>query len=807
MKNLQPFLKKSIPYAISTVILLLFTMVMFYPQIEGKVRTSSDITTFKVKSHENDEFYKETGERSYWNATMFSGMPDQLLQLGRSQNLVGKSLRVLKLFWTGPIGVFFLLGLMCFISLCLLGVNPWLSLVGAMLLSWNSNLLILFSAGHITKVSVITFFPLIICGAILCFQGKYLKGAVPIAFGTSLAIYCDHIQMLYYLIFAMLIMGLVYLIYSVKEKTFSTFYKGALVALAAASLAGLSNFSQLYSSHSFSEETMRGNPILEKKEGVQANSSSEVMGLDWEYAMRWSNDSKDLMAMFIPRFVGGSNGERVSEKSTEGKIMKRLGAKRDKGKNVRVPGYWGALPFTGGPSYFGASLIFLFIFSMFLIDVRLRWSILGAVLLYILMSLGKNAAWLNEFMFNNVPLFNKFRAPNSSLMSIPILFVLPAVLGLHKLINTEDKSKFLKPLYISTGLTGGVALFFYLMGSSLFDFMSPADMQYDAQVQDMFRDIRVGLQKSDSMRSLIFSLLTGGTLWLYISGKLKNYLWVLLGVAVIYLIDITQVNNRYIKSYDYITRTQEKSALKPSQNDQAIFQNETKGKGFYRVYDLSVNTFNDARPSYHHHQIGGYDPAKLQRYQDVIEQYISVGNFEVLNMLNTKYIITQDGRISTNAQANGTAWFVKDMVTANTSREEIDALETFGTDTTAVVLTKEFEGQQISAGNGQGSIELIDFRPNRMVYKSSSSSDQLAIFSEIYYGPNKGWEVTLDGEAVDHFRANYILRGMMVPAGDHEIVFEFIPKPKLGWLTLLSSLLILGMVFGGIGMYLKEEVT
>ncbi|MEM9547877.1 MAG: hypothetical protein AAGA77_17980 [Bacteroidota bacterium] len=807
MKFLQVFLKKSIPYIVSVLVLIALNIVVFYPQLQGKRLSSTDITTYIAKTNESKKHYKETGERSYWNASMFSGMPEGLLSLGRSKNVLSRFKGLLKLYIERPLGMFLQLGLLCFIALCLMGVNTWLALLGAITLNLNTGFFLLLDAGHMTKINVISVLPLIVVGTLLSFRGDFLKGAAAIAIGTSYAIIFNHIQMLYYLIFALFVIGVVYLIFSLKEKTLPNFSKGALVALAAAAIAGFSNFSQLYSSKSFSEDTMRGAPILEKKAEQKAQSSSEVVGLEWEYAMQWSYDSKDLMAMLVPRFVGGGSGERVAASSDEGKLMKRIGGQRDRGKFIGTPGYWGDLPFTGGPNYFGIPLILLFVLSLFVLEPKIKWAFLGAVLIFVLISMGKNAAWLNKALFDYVPLFSKFRAPNSILMAMPILVIIPSILGLQKIINTEDKKKYLKPLFYSTGIVGGICLAIILLGGSMFDFLRPNELQYDSQVQDILRRIRVGMQKSDAIRSLLFTVLVAGVLWSHISGKIKGYLFVLLGVVTLVVVDNMTVNSRYLKSYDFMKKSEYNEQFRPSQNDEMIFRNEPKGLGFYRVFDLSVNTFNNALPSYHHHQIGGYDAAKLQRYQDVVEQYIGTGNMQVLNMLNTKYFITQEGQVSPNPRANGTVWFVKNIVPVNSSREELDAVGTIGTDSSAVVFMKEFADQNIKAGNGQGSIELVDYQLDKLVYKSTSRSDQVAIFSEVWYGPNKGWEVTIDGQKADHFRANYILRGMQIPKGDHEIVFEFKPTVEGGWLTLISSILILGFALGLIGVNIRKEIT
>lgn len=778
---------------------------MFSPQLSGKKYPSGDTISYKAKSHETKAFYKETGKRSHWNPSMFSGLPEGLLVLGREGNLLSKFKKALTFGIHRPIGLFFQIGFICFLALCLLGISPWICLIASLAYSLNPNYIILFEAGHMTKLDVVSFFPLIVVGTLLCFRKDYFKGVPAIAIGTSLAVYGNHIQMVYYLIFGLVIMGIVHFIYSLKNRTLPSFAKGSIIALAAAALAGFSNFSQLYSSKSFSEDTMRGKPILEQEVDREAISSSETNGLEWGYAMSWSHDVKDVMAMFIPRFVGGASNERIAPKSEAGKLMRSIGIKQDKGKFLRTPAYWGNLTFTSGTSYMGITLLMLFIFSLFVLEPKMRWTLLGVTLLLTLFSMGRHASWLNKTLFDYIPLFNKFRSPNSVVNVIPFFLAVGSVLGLHKLLNTENKKQYLKPLLYSVSLLGGMALLIAFLGSSLFGFLKDSELGYDENVQNILRDARISMQKSDAWRTLFFILAAGGVIWTYLSGKIKNQYFLIIGLGFLMVFDLVQVDKRYMKSYDFIKESQYNSQFAASNNDKYIVSREPKGKGFYRVLDLSTNTFNDAKPSYHHHQIGGYDAAKLQRYQDVIDKYISKIYTPVLNMLNAKYVIGQDQQISTNTAAYGTAWFVTDILTANSAREEINALDKIGLDTTAVILAKEFSNQSISAGNGNGSIELIQFQPNKLTYKSSSNSDQIAIFSEIWYGPNKGWKVTIDGQKVDHFRANYILRGLSVPKGQHEIVFEFKPEAKLTWLSLISSLLIIAFTIGAIVMYFRKS--
>lgn len=789
---INTILKKSLPHLLALVSLFLINAIFFAPQLlEDKKIEAGDAISSTAWSKQVQDHYEETGEIAYWNPSMFSGMPWGMLTYGVDDNVISFANKVLHLGFAYPVGLFFKISVVCYLSLILLGVNPIIGFLGAVALSLNINYVVLVGAGHQSKLDVISTFPLIVSAFILAFRKKWLTGAGVLAFALSIAIFRNHIQMVYYLMLCFVVFGGVYSYYLLKDKQGSLLLKSSLFLLVAALIGAASNFSQLYSSKRFSENTMRGKPILEQEDkSKQANSSSEVEGLEWNYAMQWSNNLSDVFSLIIPTFVGGSSAEEIPADTKTGNLLVSNGQRKDTNGDVDgAPMYWGALPFTSGPYYSGIILFMLFVLSLFYIDRKLAVSSVLAILLLILLSMGKHAAWLNKTLFDVLPLFNKFRAPNSIMNLVPVFMVIPAALGLQQFLKKPAyPSKPLLPLYTATALSAGLMLFFLVLGGSLLSFSSPQDSRYNQQIIDVFMDTRRELFNKDVLRLLLFSLIGAGGLWLYTRQKIKSTALLLL-LSGITLIDLWMVDKRYLDEGNFVKQKDYESIFKPRPSDQMIFSAEPKGRGFYRVLDLSINTFNSASTSYHHNTIGGYHAAKLQRYQDLIDYHISNGNQRVLNMLNTRYVINQKGEVNFNKDAYGTAWFVRELKEVNSPLEEINALSSLDTRSQAVILGTEFAQQlpSLQPGNGEGNIELERYEVDELTYRSESPEAQLAVFSEVWY---PFWEVYIDDKPAEMVRVNYILRALQVPAGEHTISFKFIPESKGKLLTIASSSLI-----------------
>ena len=788
--------KLFIEHVVAILALIILVFIYFYPVIEGQTIQAGDAISSTAWSHEMDEFSAKTGENYQWNNSMFSGMPWGMLTLGLDQNLLIHGYNAYHSILMYPIFTFLKVVVFCYLALVLLGVSTRVGFLGAILYCFTVVFTILIGAGHQNKVEVMSVLPLILAGILLAYRSKYLLSFSLVAFGLSSAFIFNHAQMLYYFLMGAGFIAASYLIKAIRSKDWMTFLKGSGIILAALMVGGLSNISLLLSAKSFTDDTMRGKPILE----VRADdTAAEDTGLAWDYAMNWSIGAKDLLAILVPNIVGGSSSEEVTGESETGKLLKQNNVKPGLDGKYGAPMYWGSLPGASGPNYLGAIAIFLFV--LFLINGKLELKI-GfslAIIIVLLVSMGSNAEWFNRLLFDHLPVFNKFRAPSSSLTVLPLLIVFPAMLGLHEfLTDTKSKKVLLKNLYIATGITAGLCLFFYLFGSSIFSFTSASDANYQATVVDIFKHTRVELMKADAMRSAIFILIAAGLIWAFIQEKIKSSSLVLMLIIALSLFDLWSVNKRYLDADNYASKNKFNDNFTPTPEMQSILNNEPTGRQGYRLLNLSTSTFNDAATSYHFNSVGGYSAIKLRRYQDLIDYHIGKGNMQVLNMLNTKYFINQQGQVQTNPGALGNAWLVDELVRVTTPNEEIEALNTIQTANQAVILEEEFKDALAGKSrsfNSEGTVSLSYYEPGKMHYASNISDDGFVVFSEIWYGPDKGWDVTIDGVEAEMLRVNYVLRGLYVPKGQHEIKFVFNPKLKFAFVSLgFSALIILSIL-------------
>ncbi len=811
-------LKRILPHLIIIASFLAICAFYFMPQLQGKVVQQGDIIKYRGMAQETRDFVKETGENPLWTNAMFGGMPTYQIEVNRQSNLLWYVDRGLKFYINHPIGIFFLAMLSFYILMLALGINPWLGAIGAVTFGLTTNNLVLYEAGHMTKVHAIAYLPMVAAGVILAYRKQYLAGGILFAAGLGLNIFANHVQMTYYFGLTLLIYGVARLIHDTRNGEITHFAKGTGVLVAAALIALASSAVNLWTTYEYSKDTMRGEPIL-KTEAVtnvqDVQSSSETDGLAWDYAMGWSNGTIDLFSSFIPGVAGGGSGEKVSKNAAIYKDLRKKGAQL--GNNFRAPLYWGALPGTSGPIYFGAIIFFLFIYGMMIVKGPEKWWLALGVLLTFLLSMGKNLEGFNEFFFNYVPLYNKFRTPNSVLSVTAMLIPLLGIMGLSELIRGNiDKKEALQKLYIALGIMGGLCLFFALMGGSFFEFSNAGDERLaqagysvDAIIQD-----RQALMRSDSFRSLILILLSGGLIWAYLQDKVKLVV-LLAGIGVLSLFDLWTVGKRYLGSEDFVAKRNYEAAFQPRAVDTQIMSQE-ENRGMYRVMDYSQGyPFESAKASFFHSSIGGYHAAKLQRIQDMIDRHFNQNNPQALNMFNVKYLIGgQQGQeqVQQNPAALGTAWFVDTLNLVADANAEIDGLGGSFNAGTQAVIHQEF-GDYISGfdPSPNGSINLTSYEPNHLTYKSNSSSEQLAIFSEVWYGPNKGWQAYIDGSPAEHIRANYILRAMRIPSGEHTIEFKFEPQTYYTGrtITLITSLLIvLGLLgfFGFRGYQRMQEM-
>lgn len=820
---MKPILKKTLIHCGIILFFFLVAAVYMSPVFDGKVIQQGDTLKVSAMSKEQVDFYEKTGESTTWTSSMFSGMPSYQISAPPQKSVLTpiRSLLVMRPFgWERSIAMIFLYLIGFYVCLLAMGCNPWLSLLGALAFGLGSYNIIIIEAGHITKGWAMAMMAPIIGGMLLSFKKKYVWGGILFTMALALQISYNHIQITYYTMLIGVILGLVYLVYAIKDKQFKPFLTGVCVLLIGCVFALGSNARHLMVNQEYTKYTMRGGSEITVtpedlyKDG-EAKSIAASDGLDIDYAYSWSYGKGETYTLLVPGAYGGGSGETVG---TDSEFYKNF-------RQKQAPLYWGDQPFTSGPVYFGAIVIFLFVLGMFVVKGPERWWILIATILAILMSWGKNFMGFNEFLFNHLPLYNKFRTPSMSLVMANVTMVIMAILALKAIFDKEnpvDKKKLNLALYISTGITAGFILLMMVL-SGHFSFSGASDAQMAAQYGgqwDMIKDVlvkdRKALFMADSWRSLILILVSAIFLWLYINQKIKQS-GIIIGVlACLVLVDLWGVDRRYLNDSNFINEKRLK--LKPSQTDQVLDQYAAQFKDEdYRVFDLSVNTFNDSYPSAFHHQIGGYHAAKLRRYQDIIDFYLSRHiNTGVLNMLNARYVVMQgqNGQpmVQRNPDALGNAWFVDAYQLVDDANAEILALNELNPADTAII-DKRFAAmvQGKNLERDSNSVIVMEhqkpYNPDYVVYKTKTSKDQLAVFSEVYYAPD--WRAYIDGKPVDYFRANYILRAMVVPAGEHKIEFKNEAPTLHKWdkITLVISILMLVAMAGGVVVHHRRGKT
>ena len=800
--------KKILPHLLVLLAFVVAALVYFNPVLQGKVIYQSDIVQYIGMAKEQIDFRAEYDEEPYWTDAAFGGMPTYQLGAYYPHNYVKKLDSVLR-FLPRPADYLFLYFIGFYVLLLVLKFNWKLSFLGAMAFGFSTYLIIILGVGHNAKAHAIAYMPMVLAAILLCLRQKYIWGFLFLTISMALEISANHPQMTYYLLLLVLVLGVVFLIDAYKKHELKSFFKSVGVMVAAVLLALGLNAANLLATKEYSEFSTRGDT------GVSINpDGSEKMtdGLDYNYITEYSYGILETFNLFIPRFMGGSNAEDLGEDSEISKVLLQMGASPVQVQEIAssAPLYWGNQPIVAAPAYIGATVIFLFVLALFLVKGKHKWWIVSGSILALLLSWGKNFDFLTEFFINYVPLYDKFRAVSSIQVIIELCVPLLAVFGISKILNPkvspEEKQHALK---WTTIITAGLALIFILFSGSFFDFASMRDQTYLQQLGAEFvralKEDRQNALVADAIRSLIFVGLAAAAIFLFIKRKLANN--ALIGALVLLvLIDLIGIDKRYVNEEDFVHARQMEQPFEPYAADLEIMKDTTH----YRVFDLSGNPFNTSRASYFHNAIGGYHGAKPGRMQDLMDFYISGNDQQVLNMLNAKYFIfpTEQGiQYQENPETFGNAWTVGNIKWVENANEEILALGKTDLRQTAVVHQKfkpSFQDFSFSE-NTPAQIELVSYQPNELHYQFNSEAEELVVFSEIYYP--EGWNAYIDGEKVPHFRANYTLRGLIVPAGAHEISFKFEPEVvETGSnISLASASLFALLLLGGIFYKLKKR--
>lgn len=809
--------RRYLPYLVALAVFITITVIYCFPAVQGKVLLQSDVLNFKGMVQESKSYTESQGQHPWWTGSMFSGMPTY--QIGNNRFASTPWLRPFTLlsrsFFNGTMGLILGYFICFFILLRSFKVNKWLCIVGSIAITFSSYFFIIIQAGHITKAVTLAFVAPLIGGFYLIFNKKYIPGILLTMIYTSIG-FMLHIQMSYYISMMIGLMFIAEIVVHCKERRFKDLGLATLL-FAVAFFIGLgTNTGKYLTNREYAKETMRGGHSELVKADDDVNKTS---GLDLSYATQWSYGIDETFSLLIPNIKGGSSNYVVGENSKVHKALidNHVGKRNaDEFANQQLPMYWGKQPFTSGPVYIGAIVCLLFIFGLLIVKGPYKWALLAATLFSIMLSWGKNFMGMTRFFFDYFPMYSKFRAVSSILIVAEIAMPLLAFLAIEEVVKNKVPAKtIINKLLIATGITGGICLFFALFGGSLYDFVSPNDHQIKSQLPAWLYaailDQRESMLRTDALRSLLFIAAGAATIWLFVSKKIKMPLFtIILGLLVV--CDMYPVNKRFFNDGDFVSKKEYDKYFQIQPYEKQILQDKDPN---FRVLNLTSNTFNDSRTSYRLKSIGGYHGAKLRRYQDLIDQHISKNNFEVLNMLNTKYIVTNGQQGSAFAQRNpsayGNAWFVDSLVFVNTPNEESEALNTINLRTTAVADAK-FTDKVTSKNpthDPNAQIALTSYNPDKLTYNFESKNDELVVFSEIYYP--YGWKAYIDGKFTEHFRANYTLRGLSVPAGNHKIVFEFTPDSvrKGNIISMIFVAIMYATIIGslclGVSRHLKRK--
>ena len=773
------------------------TLIYFSPIFEGKRLQQHDIGMYKGMSKEIADYREATGETTLWTNSMFGGMPAWNISARQNANLFNEIHPVLSLGLPSPIGAVFIGMLGFFILMLVLDCSVWLSFVAALAYGFSSYMFIIIGAGHNTKAFAIAYMAPVVAGVLLTYKGKYLWGAILTALALALEVKANHLQITYYLLLMLIILVIAEFISDISKKKLGHFFKASACLLVAAVFAIMTNFTILYANYDYGKETTRGKPVL------ASDSDNQTKGLNRDYITQWSYGKGETWSLMIPNAKGGASAYIGNQNPALQKADSRY-----RSNIAQSNAYWGDQPGTSGPVYVGAIVVFLFVLGALTVKGKLKWALLIATLLSILLSWGKNFMWFTDFFIDHVPGYNKFRAVSMTLVIAEVCMPLLGFLGLAEIVkNPENFKKNLPKFFIALGITAGLCLLFYLMPKTFFNFLSQDEASQFAQLKSgkdgalyaafatQLENVRIAIFRKDALRSLLYIILAAVPVFFCAKGKLKT-LPAMAILAVLVFVDMFPIDKRYLNNDNFVDKAKAEKPFVATAADILIMEDKSLD---YRVFDLTGSPFNDSRCSYFHKSIGGYSGAKLRRYQDVIDHYMSGQlNPNVLNMLNTKYFIISDKQnngkpvVQQNPDAFGNAWMANNIKWVETPNEEIDAIDATDLEHTAII-NKEFEKAipEYHPTDSVGSIALVDYKPNQLTYSFDANEDKLVVFSEIW--TSKGWTMRIDGEEHPLLRANYLLRAAMVPAGKHEIVMRYEPRIwKVGGIiSLVSSLIIL----------------
>lgn len=808
MQNrLQPLLRKALPHIVALLLFAAVSALFFAPQYDGKALRQTDMVMLNGVTSDIHRHIDLYGEHPQWAGRNFSGMPSYLIDMNYDGRWVKQAADHLYILGQ-PASWLFIAMAGFYLMLLLFGVNPWLSIAGGVGYGLSSYFVIIIGAGHITKMMALAWIAPMIGAVWYAYRRHMWLGASLAGLFAAVEISTSHPQITYYFLFVLLALVINELVVAYKGKALVRFGKATALLALAGILAVGANLVQLYYVAQHTPETTRGRSELTE---ATVNTDNHTGGLDRDYITAWSYGKLETLNLLVPNLYGGGR-----DFARDGEVAQSLrGYEVPRGFEQNLPSYWGDQPSTDGPVYLGASLIFLAVFGLFVLRGRQKWWIVASALLAILLAWGRHMMWFTDLFLDYVPMYNKFRTVSMILVIVEWAVPLLAILGLARLQTRGEVpgDRIRRGMKWSLITVGGMTLLIALFGPMLSSFDGPNDasMGLPENVISAMQSERASLMRADAFRSLAFVAVTALLLWLLVKSKIKQG-WFVAGLCAIVLLDLFPVDKRYVSTDDFHPKRQA-LAIPMSDADRLILQDTTD----YRVANFTLNPFQDATTSYYHRSVGGYHAAKLRRYQDLIEHQLAKQNMAVYDMLNTKYFIVpgqnDQPAVQLNPSACGSAWLVDSIAWVDNADQEIAALDSdgkgggFNPRTTAIVnrrFAPQLEGIRPSSDTA-ATITLTDYRVNRQTYRTRTAHDRIAVLSEIYYP--KGWTATIDGQPAEYFRADYVLRAIRVPAGEHTIVFSF-AAPHFGLLVGItrasSAILLLGSLGLLVGLGIRN---
>jgi len=830
MFNLQSSIKKCLPDVLAVLLFAVLAFAYFFPaDIEGRILYRHDASAGRGAGQEGIEYLERTGERTRWTNALFSGMPTyQMAPSYGSTNLLSKAADAYHLWLPENVWYVFAYLLGFYILLRAFDFRQHMAALGSILWAFSTYFLIIIAAGHIWKVWALAYLPPLIAGLVLAYRGKYLWGLLLTAVFTALEINANHVQMTYYYLFIIFFLIIAWLVDAIRKHELERFAKASAVCTLGAVIGVCINLSNLYHTWQYSQESMRGkSELVKKNSGNQTNS-----GLERDYITQWSYGIGETWTLLIPNTKGGASVPLSMNETAMAKADPNYASIYQ-----QIGQYWGEQPGTSGPVYVGAFVMMLFILGLIIVKGPVKWALLAATILSVMLSWGKNFMGLTDFFIDYMPMYAKFRTVASILVIAEFTIPLLAMLALREVFSQGVKSeKIMKPLLVSFGLTGGIALLMALFPTMFFDsFISTSEMsalkslpaEHVGPLITNLTEMRQAMFTSDCLRSFWVILMGTGILLFFYYGKLKQ-IYAVAGILVLCLFDLWIVNKRYLNDEMFVPKSERETPQQKTQTDELILRDQSLD---YRVLNLASNTFNENETSFYHKSIGGYHAAKLRRYQELVEHHISpemqrlyravseAGGdmtrvngdsiFPVLNMLNAKYVILplEGGQTVPiqNPYVYGNAWFVDQLTYVDNANQEIDALGRINLRHQAVADAK-FKAQLGEAVEQDTAsvVTITAYEPNRLTYNVNSGKGGVLVFSEIYY---PGWTATVDGEPVELGRVDYVLRAMQIKPGRHEVVLSFFPKSVNTTETIayISYVILLLVVLGAVGMEYRRR--